>query len=82
MSLAALPWWVFALAALASGMGAAAFAFLGLSAGTAYGSNYHVLSRAQRRMARLLYLGSLFAATTLGLLALAFGAWALRILLG
>lgn len=82
MSLASLPWWVFAIAALASGMGAAAFAFLGLSAGTAYGSNYHVLSQAQRRMARLLYLGSLVAALALGLFALVLGAWSLRALLG
>jgi hypothetical protein len=82
MSLAALPWWVFATAALGSGLGAAAFAFLGLSAGTAYGSNYHVLSRAQRRMARLLYLGSLLAALVLAALALALGAWSLRSLLG
>jgi hypothetical protein len=82
MNLAELPWWVFALAALASGMGAAAFAFLGLSAGTAYGSNYHVLSVAQRRMARLLYLGSLLAALALGLLALVLGALGLRTLLG
>lgn len=82
MSLASLPWWVFAIAAVASGMGAAAFAFLGLSAGTAYGSNYHVLSQAQRRMARLLYLGSLVAALALGLFALVLGAWSLRALLG
>ena len=82
MSLADLSWWVFAIGALACGMGAAAFAFLGLSAGTAYGSNYHVLSLAQRRMARMLYLGSLVAALALGLAALLLGGWSLRSLLG
>jgi hypothetical protein len=40
--------------------GMAAFcAFLSLSAGSAYGSNYHSLSPRQRVMGRLLYLGSL-----------------------
>ena len=82
MSLADLPWWVFAGAAVACGMGAAAFAFLGLSAGTAYGSNYHVLSQAQRRMARILYLGSILAALVLGLAALLLGGWTVRNLLG
>ncbi len=82
MSLADLPWWLFALATLAAGLSAAGFAFLGLSAGTAYGSNYHVLSRAQRRMAKLLYLGSLVAALAFGLAALCLGAWTLRMLFG
>ena len=82
MSPGELPWWLIAIGALACGMGAAAFAFLGLSAGTAYGSNYHVLSHAQRRMARMLYLGSLLAALALGLAALLLGAWTLHRLLG
>ena len=82
MNLTSLPWWIFAIATVACGMGAAAFAFLGISAGTAYGSNYHVLSRAQRRMARMLYLGSLLAALALGLVALLLGVWTLRSLIG
>lgn len=78
MSLGALPWWVVAIGALACGMGAAAFALLCLSAGTAYGTDYHVLSQAQRRMARMLYLGSLLAALTMGLAALLLAAWTLH----
>ena len=45
-------------------------------------NHHHVLSLAQRRMARMLYLGSLVAALALGLAALLLGGWSLRSLLG
>ena len=69
----ALPWWAFAAAALACALGAAALAFLALSAGTAYGTEYHVLSDAQRRMARLLSLGAIAGALAFAVLAVALG---------
>lgn len=58
----AMTWWLWLIAAvLLAGM-AAFLAFLSLSAGSAYGANYHSLTRRQRAMGRLLYLGSLTAA--------------------
>jgi hypothetical protein len=42
------------------------FAFLSLSAGSAYGANYHSLSPRQRVMGRLLYLGSLVTSLVCG----------------
>ena len=59
-------WWMWLIAgALLAGM-AVFLAFLSLSAGSAYGSNYHSLSPRQRVMGRLLYLGSLFASLVCG----------------
>lgn len=78
--LASLPWWAFAIAALLCGTGAALLAFLGLSAGTAYGTDYHTLSDTQRRMARMLAMGAIAGALAFGLLALAFATWALHLL--
>lgn len=55
----AMTWWLWLIVAiLLAGMGAF-LAFLSLSAGSAYGANYHSLSPRQRIMGRLLYLGSL-----------------------
>jgi hypothetical protein len=76
--LAGLPWWVVAIAALACALGTAFLAFLALSAGTAYGTDYHVLSPAQRRMARLLSVGALAGALACAVLALALGVVALH----
>lgn len=73
-----MPWWGWLLATLASGAASATFAMLGLSAGTAYGTEYHVLTPRQRTMARLLGVGSLLAAVALGLAALGLAAWTLR----
>jgi hypothetical protein len=73
-----MPWWGWLLATVAAGAGSAMFAMLGLSAGTAYGTEYHVLSPRQRTMARLLGVGSLVAAIALGLAALGLAAWTLR----
>lgn len=76
-----MPWWVWGIGAIAAGMACALFAMLGLSAGTAYGTEYHVLSPRQRVMAKLLGLGSVVAAVALGLLALGLAAWTLSLLM-
>ena len=77
-----MPWWAWGIGAIASGMASAMFAMLGLSAGTAYGTEYHVLSPRQRVMARMLGLGSMVAAVASGMLALGLAAWALGLLIG
>jgi hypothetical protein len=79
MSLPAPTWWLVGAAAIALALAAALFAFLSLSAGTAYGRHFHSLSLVQRRMARVLYLGALALAIGCALLALGLGAWALRL---
>ena len=76
-----MPWWVWGIGAIAAGMACALFAMLGLSAGTAYGTEYHALSPRQRVMAKLLGLGSVVAAVALGLLALGLAAWTLTLLM-
>ena len=77
-----MPWWAWGIGAIASGMASAMFAMLGLSAGTAYGTEYHVLSPRQRAMARILGLGSMVAAVAFAMLALGLAAWALGLLIG
>ena len=54
-------WLWLALAVVCAG-GSVFFAALGVSAGTAYGSNYHSLSVRQRWMGATLYRGSLLMA--------------------
>lgn len=76
--LGVLPWWAFGIGAALAGLGAALLAFLALSAGTAYGTEYHTLSPTQRRMARLLTWGAIGGAIGCALLAVALGAWALH----
>lgn len=76
-----MPWWAWGIGAIAAGMACALFAMLGLSAGTAYGTEYHVLSPRQRVMAKLLGLGSVVAAVALGMLALGLAAWTLSLLM-
>jgi len=75
-ALASLPWWAYAAASLVFGLGTAALGFLALSAGTAYGTEYHVLSAAQRRMARLLAAGALAGALACALLAVLLAVYA------
>ena len=75
-----LAWWMLVLAGLALGAASAFFAMLGLSAGTAYGTDYHTLSARQRAMARMLGFGSLAAALLCGLAGLALLAWGLHAL--
>ena len=74
----ALHWWMFLLAAIVLGGASAFCAMLGLSAGTAYGTDYHTLSPRQRTMARMLGFGSIAAALVTGLAAMALLAWGLR----
>ncbi len=74
-----MPSWAWLLAAIFFGGSAAFLAMLGLSAGTAYGTDYHVLSPRQRAMAKLLGLGSLLGAVACGLLAAACAFWTLRL---
>lgn len=74
-------WWVFALIAVLLGMASAFCAMLSLSAGTAYGTDYHNLSRAQRVMARALYLGALVLAIVCGLAGLAVAGWTVKLLM-
>jgi len=76
-----MPWWAWGIGAIAAGMASAMFAMLGLSAGTAYGTDYHVLSPRQRVMARVLGLGSMVAAVAFAMLALGLAAWTLGLLL-
>lgn len=74
-------WWVWLAGSVLLGMASAVFAMVSLSASTAYGTEYHTMSPAQRVMARMLYLGSLAAAVICGLLALALAAWSMKLLL-
>lgn len=76
-----MPWWAWGIGAIATGMTSALFAMLGLSAGTAYGTEYHTLSPRQRVMAKMLGLGSMVAAVAFGMLGLGLAAWALGQLL-
>jgi uncharacterized membrane protein len=76
-----MSWWMWLIAAVLLAMASAFCAMLSLSAGTAYGTEYHTLSQRQRVMARMLYLGALLAAIFCGLLALALAAWTIRLLL-
>ena len=64
----ALTWWLWALVAAILAMASASFAFLALSAGTAFGTDYHALTPRQRTMARWLARGSLASALACGLL--------------
>lgn len=73
-------WWVWAIAGLALGGASAFFAMLSLSAGTAYGTEYHNLSLRQRSMAKVLYLGALVLSIACGLLGLSLAGWALKLL--
>lgn len=76
-----MSWWVWLIVAVLLAMASAFSAMLSLSAGTAYGTNYHTLSKQQRVMARILYMGALVAAIFCGLAALAFATWAVKLLL-
>ena len=76
-----MSWWMWLLAGVLLAMASAFFAMLSLSAGTAYGTDYHTLSAVQRVMARILYLGALVAALVCGLVGLALAAWGLKLLL-
>ena len=74
----AVSWWMFVLAGLLLGGASAFCAMLSLSAGTAFATDYHVLSPRQRVMAKLLGVSALAAAFACGLAALASVFWGLR----
>jgi hypothetical protein len=74
----AISWWMYLLAGTVLGVGSAFCAMLSLSAGTAYGTEYHVLSARQRVMARMLGVGALAASVLSGLCGLALLALGLR----
>lgn len=69
--MSAMTWWLWALLAAVLGTASAGFAFLALSAGTAFGTNYHDLTPRQRTMARWLARGSLASSALSGLLGMA-----------
>jgi hypothetical protein len=75
-----LSWWMYLLAGAMLVAGSAFCAMLSLSAGTAYGTEYHVLSARQRVMARMLGVGALAAALLSGFAGVALFAWGLRAL--
>lgn len=62
-----MAWWIWLIVVGVLALASAFFAMLSLSAGTAYGTEYHTLSARQRVMARVLYLGALAAAVICGL---------------
>jgi L-fucose isomerase-like protein len=74
----AISWWMYLAAGVVLGVGSAFCAMLSLSAGTAYGTEYHVLSARQRVMARMLGVGALAASVASGLAGLALLAFGLR----
>ena len=61
-----ITWWIWLIAGMLLAGMAVFLAFLSLSAGSAYGANYHSLTPRQRVMGRLLYLGSLIASLVCG----------------
>jgi hypothetical protein len=61
-----MTWWMWALLAAVMAMAGVGFAFLALSAGTAFGTDYHTLTPRQRWMARWLARAALFAALLCG----------------
>jgi hypothetical protein len=75
-----LAWWMYLVAGLVLGAASAFCAMLGLSAGTAYGTDYHTLTARQRTMAKMLGLGALATAVACGLAGLAAAAWGLHAL--
>lgn len=76
-----MPWWVWGIGAVVAGMASGMSAMLSLSVGTAYGTEYHVLSPRQRTMARMLGIGAMVAAVAFGTLALGLSAWTIRLLM-
>ena len=69
---------MFLVAGVLLGMASAFCAMLSLSAGTAFATDYHVLSPRQRVMAKLLGMSALAASIACGLAALASVFWGLR----
>lgn len=73
-----MPVWASALGTVVLGMAAAMLAMVGLSAGTAYGRDYHDLTPRQRVMAKLLAVGALLGAVAFAAGAMVLAIWTLR----
>lgn len=73
-----MPLWASAVGTVVLGLAAAMLAMLGLSAGTAYGRDYHDLTPRQRVMAKLLAVGALVGAVAFAGLAMLLAMWTLR----
>ena len=70
--------WIWLALGVLAAMAAVFFAVLGVSAGSAYGANYHSLSTRQRWMGATLYRGSVLMALGSGALAALAVALAMR----
>ena len=66
-----MAWWLWIIVAIGLAVASAGFAFLSLSAGTAFGAHYHALSARQRVMARIVYTTALMAAIACALAGIA-----------
>ena len=73
-----MPLWATAVGAIVLALGAGMLAMLGLSAGTAYGRDYHDLTPRQRVMAKLLAFGALLGAVAFATGAAVLAMWTLR----
>ena len=73
-----MPLWATAVGAIVLALGAGMLAMLGLSAGTAYGRDYHDLTPRQRVMAKLLAFGALLGAVVFATGAAVLAMWTLR----
>jgi hypothetical protein len=73
-----MAWWLWLLLALCCAGASGLSAMLSLSAGTAFGTDYHALSPRQRVMGRLLYRLALLAALAFALAGVAAVAFGLR----
>ena len=73
-----MPVWASAIGTFVRGLAAAMLAMVGLSAGTAYGRDYHDLTPRQRVMAKLLAVGALLGAVAFAAGALVLAIWTLR----
>ena len=74
-------WWAWTVGGILLGLASGLFAMVSLSAGTAYGTEFHNMSPAQRIMARVLYLGSLAACVACAVLGLGLIGWSVKLLL-
>ena len=72
-----MPVWASAIGTFVLGLAAAMLAMVGLSAGTAYGRDYHDLTPRQRVMAKLLAVGALLGAVAFAAGALVLAIWSL-----
>lgn len=74
-----MPTWAIAVGVVVFAVAAAMLAMLGLSAGTAYGRDYHDLTPRQRVMAKLLAVGALLGAVAFAGGALVLAMWSLKL---